>query len=69
MTHNSDRLSIKEAARFFGVSPCTVKAWCKARRAPIHHVDASRSIRFRSTDLWYFIWMGGPECLKRDGLL
>ena len=69
MARNSDRLSIKETAKFFGVSTRTVKTWRKARRAPIHYRDPSGRIVFRSTDLWYFTWMGGPECLKRDGLL
>ena len=50
---DSEPLTVKEAARFLGVSPQTVYAWVERRQIP-HLRVMGRNIRFLKSDLAAF---------------
>lgn len=48
-----ETLDIKAAARFLGVRPSTIRAWCNRRRIPFF--KAGRCVRFRRSWLEEFV--------------
>lgn len=51
-----DRLMTpEEAARFFGIRPCTLKAWRAHRKGPAYVTIGHSSVRYRLGDLHAYV--------------